>query len=69
MLQVIITATLFITGIFATTAQVNQTVAIKSTACLEAKWESEKTIFHSKQNTHLFQKDTKMKIENERETI
>ena len=69
MLQVIITATLLITGIFATKAQVSQTVVIKSTVCLEAKWESNKTDFHSKQNTHLFQKDTKMKNENERETI
>ena len=69
MLQVIITATLFITGIFATKTQVSQTVNSKSTVCLEAKWESTKTDFHSKQNTHLFQKDTKMKIENERATI
>ncbi|WP_026977952.1 hypothetical protein [Flavobacterium tegetincola] len=69
MLQVIITATLLITGIFATTAQVRQTVYPKSKVCLEAKWEANTTNFHSKQNTYLFQKDAKMKIENERATI
>ena len=69
MLQIIITATLLITGIIAKEQKASQ----KSTTVVEISLETnrafKKTNFHGKQNTHLFQKQTNQQNENERETI
>lgn len=69
MLQVIITATLLITGMLATKEQVSQTTSAEMQICLATNWELEKTNFHSKQNTHLLKNNLNPKKENERETI
>lgn len=69
MLQIIITATLLITGLLAQEKIVNQTQSAKVEVCLETNGEKQKTDFHSKLNTHLFDKNTNLKKENERETI
>ena len=69
MLQIIITATLLITGILAQEKIVNQTHSAEVEICLETNGETKKTDFHSKQNTHLFDENTNLKKENERETI
>lgn len=69
MLQVIITATLLITGLLASEKIVNQTHSTTVEICLETNGEYNKTDFHSKANTHLFEKNTNLKYENERETI
>jgi hypothetical protein len=65
----IITATLLITGIFAPKEQKNQRTSATVEACLKTNGERKKTNFHSKQNTHLFQKNTNQQNENERKTI
>jgi hypothetical protein len=69
MLNVIITATLLITGIFAPKEQKNQTNSTTVETCLETNGERNKTTFHSKQNTYLFQKNTNQRNENEKETV
>jgi len=69
MLNVIITATLLITGIFAPKEQKNQTTSTTVEACLETNGKRNKTNFHSKQNTYLFQKNTNQRNENEKETV
>jgi hypothetical protein len=69
MLQVIITATLLITGLLAPKELVNQKHSVKEEVCLETNEESHISNFHSKQNTRLFQESTNLKNENERETI
>ncbi len=69
MLQVIITATLLITGIIASEKIVNQTHSTAVEICLETNGENKNADFHSKENTHLFKKNANLKKENERETI
>ena len=69
MLQVITTAILLITGLFAKEEKVNQTASATVEVCLETNWEPDKTNFHSKQNTRLFQENENLKKENERATI
>ena len=69
MLQIIITATLLITGILAQEKIVNQAHSAKVEVCLETNGEAKKTDFHSKQNPHLLEKNANLKNENERETI
>lgn len=69
MLQVIIMATIFITGLFAPKEPVHQTASSNEEICLATNGEAKKTNFHSKQNTHLFRAHTNLKNENERETI
>jgi hypothetical protein len=69
MLQVIITATLFITGLLATEKHVNQTSDPLVEVCLETNGEVYKTKFDGKHTTHLLEKHTNLKNENERETI
>ncbi len=69
MLQVIITATLLITGLLAPKEPVNQESSLKKEVCLETNEKSQQTDFHSKQNSNLFQESTNPKKENERETI
>lgn len=69
MLQIIITATLLITGLLAPGKTVNQTHSTTVEVCLETNGEHKKANFHSKDNTHLFEKNLNPKKENERETI
>ncbi|CAM3947661.1 hypothetical protein FLAN108750_00660 [Flavobacterium antarcticum] len=69
MLQVIITATLLITGLLASEKAVNQTHSTTVEICLETNGAYKKTDFHSKKNTHLFANTANLKYENERETI
>ncbi len=69
MLQVITTAILLITGLFAKEEKVNQTASATVEVCLETNWEPDKTNFHSKQNTFLFLENENLKKENERATI
>jgi len=69
MLQVIITATLFITGIFAPEERVLQATSSTGEVCLETNWEPKKTNFTGKQNTHLLQENKNLKNEYESETI
>ena len=69
MLQIIITATLLITGIIAKEQKVSQKSTALVEISLETNGEFKKKYFHSKENTHLFQKQTNQQNENERETI
>ena len=69
MLQVITTAILLITGLFAKEEKVNQTASATVEVCLETNGTHKKANFHSKDNTHLFEKNLNLKKENERETI
>ena len=69
MLQIIITATLLITGLLAPGKNVNQTHSTNVEVCLETNGAHKKANFHSKDNTHLFEKNLNLKKENERETI
>jgi hypothetical protein len=69
MLQVIITATLLITGLLAKENHVNQTSSSQLEICLETSGELIKPVLHSKENSHLLEKRMNLKHENERETI
>ena len=69
MLQIIIMATLLITGIIAKEEKASQNSTAVVEISLETNGAFKKTNFHSKQNTHLFQWHTNQQNENERETI
>ncbi|WP_396179046.1 hypothetical protein [Flavobacterium sp.] len=69
MLQVIITAALFITGLFATDEHTMQTSFSQTEICSHANWKPQETCFQDKPAFLLWDENTNLKNENERETI
>jgi hypothetical protein len=69
MLQVIITAALYITGLFATDEHTMQTSFSQTEICSQANWKPQETCFQFNPAFLLGHENTNLKNENERETI